>query len=68
MKEGIKRGMIRSEDDCKAGIDAVKHTYLKISLHGEKGKVVKEVKTLSSLVNHKRLRRTIRLIKKMAAC
>ena len=36
MKEGIRRGMIRSVDDCKAGIDAVKHTYLKISLYGEK--------------------------------
>jgi hypothetical protein len=37
MKEGVRRGMIRSVDDCKAGIDAVKHRYLKISLHGKTG-------------------------------
>jgi hypothetical protein len=40
MKEGIRRGMIRSVDDCKAGIDAVKHTYLKISLLGKKGEQI----------------------------
>ncbi|XP_028411290.1 uncharacterized protein LOC114533870 [Dendronephthya gigantea] len=36
MKEGVQRGMIRSVEDCKAGIDAVKQRYLNISLRGEK--------------------------------
>ena len=37
MKEGVKRGMVRSVEDCKVGVDAVKHAFLDISLHGESG-------------------------------
>ena len=42
MKEGVQRGMIRSVEDCKAGIDAVKQRYLNISLRGEKGMILIE--------------------------
>ena len=38
MKEGVKRGMVRSVEDCKAGIHAVRQEYLNISLHNETGK------------------------------
>ena len=41
--------MIRSVEDCKAGIDAMKHSYLNISLRGEKGKMKTFPTTLTQI-------------------
>lgn len=38
LKSGVKAGMVRSIEDCQAGIDAIKQQFLNISLYQEKGK------------------------------
>jgi len=37
MKMGVRRGMIRSVEECEAGINAIKEKYLNVSLHNETG-------------------------------
>ncbi|XP_031561184.1 uncharacterized protein LOC116297157 [Actinia tenebrosa] len=37
MKMGIKIGMVRNVEGCKAGLDGIKDQYLEISLHGKQG-------------------------------
>ena len=37
LRLGIKAGMVRSVEECKAGIDAFKRNYLQVSLQGEQG-------------------------------
>ena len=37
MKEGVRRGMVRSVAECKAGIYAVKQEFLNISRFNETG-------------------------------
>ena len=39
MKMGVRRGMIRSVEECEAGIYAIKEKYLNVSLHNETGEV-----------------------------
>ena len=39
MNMGVRRGMIRSVEDCQAGINSVKRAYLNVSLHNETGEV-----------------------------
>ena len=34
MKLGVKTGMVRSVEECRAGIDSIKHSYLNIFLAG----------------------------------
>ena len=38
MKMGVRRGMIRSVEECEAGINSFKRQYLNVSLHNETGK------------------------------
>ena len=38
MRLGIKSGMVRSTEECLAGINAFKRSYLQISLQGEQGR------------------------------
>ena len=37
MRLGIKAGMVRSNEECLAGIDAFKQKYLQVSIQGEQG-------------------------------
>ena len=37
MKMGVRRGMIRSVEECEAGINSFKRRYLNVSLHNETG-------------------------------
>lgn len=39
MRMGVRRGMIRSVEECEAGINSIKRQYLNISLHNETGEV-----------------------------
>ena len=39
MKMGVRRGMIRSEEECQAGIDAIKGAYLFTSRYNETGEI-----------------------------
>lgn len=38
MKMGIRKGMVRSVEECIAGVDSVKRRYLNVSLYNETGK------------------------------
>ena len=38
VKMGVKIGMVRSVEECKAGLNAISRRYLNISLHNETGK------------------------------
>ena len=38
MKMGVRKGMVRSVEDCQAGTDALKESYKRISLYNETGK------------------------------
>lgn len=38
MKMGVRSGMIRSVEECKAGLNAISRRYLNVSLHNETGK------------------------------
>ena len=38
MKMGIRRGMVRSVEECVAGTDSIKRKYLNVSLYNETGK------------------------------
>ena len=38
MKMGVRKGMVRSVEECQAGIDAIKGTYRSVSLYNESGK------------------------------
>ena len=38
MKMGVRRGMIRSVEECEAGTNSIKRRYLNVSLHNETGK------------------------------
>ena len=38
MKMGVRKGMVRSVEDCKAGTDALKGNYRSVSLYNESGK------------------------------
>lgn len=38
MRMGVLKGMIRSVDECTAGINAISRSYLNISLHNDTGK------------------------------
>lgn len=38
MRLGVIKGMIRSVEECKAGLNAISRNYLNISLHNETGK------------------------------
>ena len=38
MKMGIRKGMVRSVEECRAGVDSVKRKYLNVSLYNETGK------------------------------
>lgn len=38
VKMGVKRGMVRSVEECKAGLNAISRRYLNVSLHNETGK------------------------------
>lgn len=38
MKMGIRKGMVRSVEECVAGADSVKRKYLNVSLYNETGK------------------------------
>ena len=40
MKMGVRRGMIRSTEECEAGNDAIKRQYLNTSRYNETGEVV----------------------------
>ena len=37
LRLGVKAGMVRSIEECKAGIDAFKRSYFQVSLQGEQG-------------------------------
>lgn len=39
MKMGVLKGMIRSKEECEAGINAIKRRYLNVSLHNATGEV-----------------------------
>ena len=39
MKMGVRKGMIRSVEECEAGINTIKRQYLKISLYNSTGKL-----------------------------
>ena len=39
MKMGIRKGMVRSVEECIAGTDSIKRKYLNVSLHNETGKL-----------------------------
>ena len=42
MKMGVRKGMIRSKEECEAGINTIKRQYLNVSLYnstGEKGSI-----------------------------
>ncbi|KXJ22647.1 uncharacterized protein LOC110252025 [Exaiptasia diaphana] len=41
LKDGIKAGMVRSVEECKAGLDAIKRTAFKVALNGPEG-ILKE--------------------------
>lgn len=38
LRYGVKAGMVRSVEECRAGLDAIKRSYLRISLEGPAGK------------------------------
>ena len=38
LRYGVKAGMVRSVKECRAGLDAIKRSYLRISLEGAAGK------------------------------
>ena len=40
MKMGVRKGMIRSVEECEAGINSIKRQYLNISLYNSTGKQV----------------------------
>ena len=40
MKMGVRKGMIRSVEECEAGIDTIKRQYLNISLYNSTGKAM----------------------------
>ena len=40
MKMGVRRGMIRSREECEAGLNAIKRRYLNTSRYNETGEVV----------------------------
>ena len=44
MKMGIRKGMVRSVEECVAGTDAIKRKYLNVSLYNETGKVCDQTK------------------------
>ncbi|XP_068693503.1 uncharacterized protein [Montipora foliosa] len=37
VKMGVRRGMVRSVEECKAGLDSIKRRYLNVSLFNETG-------------------------------
>ena len=38
MKMGVRKGMVRSVEECQAGLDAIKGNYRSVSLYNESGK------------------------------
>lgn len=38
MKQGVKAGMVRTIEECQAGVDAIKENFPEISLYNERGK------------------------------
>lgn len=37
LRYGVKAGMVRSVEECQAGLDAIRRSYFNISFHGPKG-------------------------------
>ena len=38
MKMGVRKGMVRSVEECEAGINTIKRYYLNVSLYNATGK------------------------------